>query len=179
MLNKKARNLINYDRIVEDLAGTIPSERLDELETKDLQVLLGVGYENWDFQDWYRLLKDIRRIKRRTTHETMTAKTIFNGLPWAAQQAAQEAVRILIKEASMDRLYKSNEIATVATNILWSMFYCMAIDIKKAAEKLHKENKTYSDDDLNDNKQLLDFIEKLRDEQWYGNGEVARLRCKE
>lgn len=177
--NQKAQSSTEYECIVEQLAEQIQPEELDKLETKDLQALLGAGFESWKFEDWYKLLTDIKRKKRQAEHEAMTAEAIFNGLPWAAQQAAQEAVGILIKKAEADKLFKADETADAMVNVLWNMFYCMGINIKNTARKLGKDNKAYSYNDLNENKLLLDFIKELRDEQWYGQGEVARLRCKE
>lgn len=179
MLNKKARKLIGYEHLVEELAEKIKPEELDKLETRDLRNLLGTGYEKWEFDDWYRLLTDIKKKQRRALHETMTAEAIFNSLPWAAQQAAQEAVGILVKKAAVEKLFKMDEAVDTAVEILWNMFYCMGIDIKNTATKLHSEKKTYSCNDLRDNKLLFDFITELRRGQWYRQGEVARLRIKE
>lgn len=178
MLNQRARNLIGYDRLVEELAEKIDSAELEELETANLKKILGPGYEEWEFKDWYRLLTDIKRKKRILGHETVTAEAIFNSLPWAAQQAAQEAVKILLKKAADDKLFKVDEAAETAAEILWNMFYCMIIDIKNTVTKLNKENKAYSRNDMKENKLLLDFIEELRKEQWR-EGEVARIRSKE
>jgi len=179
MLNKKARNLIGYDRIVEELAEKIQSAELEELEISNLKEILGPGYEKWEFKDWYRLLIDIKQKKREADHEAMTAEKIFNGLPWAAQQATQQAVRILLKKAAAEKLFKMDEAADTAAEILWNMFYCMIIDIKDTAKKLNEESKAYSYNDLKENKLLLDFIKELRKEQWNKEGEVARLRNRE
>lgn len=177
--NQKAQTLTEYERIVEHLSEQIQSEELDKLETKDLETQLGARHESWKFEDWYRLLTDIKRKKRQADHETMTAEAIFSGLPWAAQQAAQEAVSILIMKAAAEKLFKLDETADAMAEVLWNMFYCMKIDIKNTAKKLCNDNKAYSYNDLKENKLLFDFIKELRNEQWYGEGEVARLRCKE
>ena len=179
MLNRKARNLIGYDRLVKELAADISAAELEELETGNLKERLGAGYEKWEFRDWYRLLIDIKRQKREAAHEIMTAEAIFNSLPWAAQQSAQEAVRVLIKKATTKQLFKMDETADMAADILWQMFYCMVIDIKDTAAHMHEENRAYSCSDMEENKLLLDFIKELRKRQWYGDGEVARLRNKE
>lgn len=179
MQNQKAQCSTKYERIVEQLAEQILPEDLDKLETKDLQTLLGAGFESWKFEDWYKLLTDIKRKIRQAGHEAMTAESIFNGLPWAAQQAAQETVSILIKKAAADKLFKLDETADAMVDVLWNMFYCMGIDIKNTVKKLCKDNNAYSYNDLKENKLLFDFIKELRNEQWYGEGEVARLRCKE
>lgn len=179
MLNQKARNLIGYERLVEELAEKIQPVELEEMDTEKLKGFLGTGYEKWEFKDWYRLLTSIKRKQRQAAHEVMTADAIFNRLPWAAQQAAQEAVRVLIKKADAGKLYKLDEAAETAVEILWTMFYCMGIDIKNTIMKMHRDNKAYSHNDTKENKLLLDFIEELRKEQWYGNGEVARLMEKE
>lgn len=178
MLNKKARNLIGYDRLVSQLAADIPAAELEELETRDLKERLGAGYERWEFGDWYRLLTDIKRKKGEVAHEILTAEAIFNSLPWAVQQAAQEAVRLLIKKAAANLLFKMDETADMAANILWNMFYCMVIDIKDTVQIMQKQKRAYSYNDLKENKLLLDFIRELRKRQWYSNGEVARLRSK-
>ena len=177
--NQKAQSSTEYECIVEQLAEQIQPEELDKLETKDLQALLGAGFESWKFENWYKLLTDIKRKKRQAEHEAMTAEAIFNGLPWAAQQAAQETVSILIKKAAAEKLFKLDETADAMVDVLWNMFYCMKIDIKNTATKLCKDDKVYSYSDLNENKLLFDFIKALRNEQWNGEGEVARLRCKE
>lgn len=156
----------------------IDDKKLEEMETGNFKKFLGAGYEKWNFEDWYRLLTDIKRKKRAIGHEIMTAEAIFNSLPWAAQQAAQEAVKILLKKAADDKLFKADETAETAAEILWNMFYCMIIDIKNTVKKLNTENKAYSGNDMKENKLLLDFIEELRKEQWR-EGEVARLRSKE
>lgn len=177
MLNKRAKKLIGYNHLVEDLAKKILSEELDNLETKNLKEILGAGYEKWEFKDWYRLLADIKRKKREADHEAITAEIIFNGLPWAAQQAAQEAVRILLRKATAERLFKVDEAVETAAEIIWNMFYCMKIDIKHTVQKLNERNKAYSHNDLKENRLLMDFIEELRKEQWR-EGNVARLRTK-
>lgn len=178
MLNKKARNLIGYDGLVSSLTADIPVGKLEELEIKDLKERLGAGYESWEFKDWYRLLTDIRRKKGKQAHEILTEEAIFNSLPWAAQQAAQEAVRILIKKAADNLLFKIDETADMAANILWNMFYCMKIDIKDTAQIMQEQKRAYSYNDLKENKLLLDFIRELRKRQWYSNGEVARIRSR-
>lgn len=179
MLNKKARKLIGYDSLVIQLASMIQPAELEELDTGDLKRMLGAGYERWEFKDWYRLLNDIKRLKRQSEHESMTPEVIFNGLPWAAQQAAQTAVKILIRKANEEKLFKMDETADTLENILWDMFYCMGIDIKNTAIHMGQQNKRYSCKDWEDNLLLLDFIRELRKIQWYENGEVARLRDKE
>lgn len=180
MLNKTAKNLIGYDRIVEELAEKLQSEELEELAADDLKEILVAGYEKWEFRDWYGLLTDIRRKKWKAYHEAMTVEAIFNSLPWAAQQAAQEAVRILI-QVSEGNLFnvKVNLSAEMATVILWNIFYCMKINIKNAARNLSIYNKSYSSRELEENKLLLDFIKELRNEQWYKEGEVARIRDRD
>lgn len=176
MLNKKARNLIGYDGLVSSLAADIPVGKLEELEIEDLKERLGAGYERWEFKDWYRLLTDIKRKKGEVAHEILTEERIFNSLPWAAQQAAQEAVRILMKKAADDLLFKMDETTDVVEDILWNMFYCMKIDIKDTAQIMQEQKRAYSYNDLKENKLLLDFIRELRKKQWHSNGEVARLR---
>ncbi len=178
MLNKKARKLIGYDGLVSSLVADIPAGKDEELEIKDLKERLGAGYERWEFKDWYRLLTDIKRKRGEIAHEILTEEAIFNSLPWAAQQAAQEAVSLLIKKAAANLLFKMDETADMAVNILWNMFYCMGIDIKDTAQIMQRQKKAYSYNDLKENKLLLDFIRELRKRQWYSNGEVARLRSK-
>lgn len=179
MLNKKARKLIGYDRLVKKMAAEISPAELEYMETKQLMKLLGPGYENWEFNDWYRLLVNIKQEQRKVEHEELTAEKIFNGLPWAAQQAAQEAVSLLIKKSADGLLFKLDETADMAVNILWNMFYCMGIDIKDTAQIMHEQKRAYSNNDLKENKLFMDFIEELRKRQWYKHGEVARLRFKE
>ncbi|MDE7445920.1 MAG: hypothetical protein K2N15_09520 [Lachnospiraceae bacterium] len=178
MLNKKARKLIGYDRLVKELVAKVEVKELDELETKHLKAMLGEGYEKWEFKDWYRLLGDIKRTIRSVAHEILTAEVVFNSLPWAAQQAAQAAVEVLMKKAEAQQLYKMDETTDMAAEFLWNMFHCMKIDIKGAAQKMSEEKRAYSYKDMEENKMLLDFIEEMRKKQWYGEGEVARLRSK-
>lgn len=181
MLNEDASNLTDYDRIVEELAKKLRPAELEELETDDLKEILGAGYEKWEFNDWYVLLTDIKRKSREADHEAMTAERIFNSLPWAAQQAAQEAVRTLLIKASGEHLFNMqvDQAADVAADILWHMFCCMRVNIKNAARNLSSKNKLYSRNDFEENKLLLDFINELRNEQWSRNGEVARLRTRD
>ena len=179
MLNKRTKQLIGYDELVKELAERIKGEELDELETKNLKEMLGEKAKKWEFKDLYRLLVDIKRYKREEAHRILTAEAIFNDLPWAAQQAAQEAVIVLIKKAKAQLLFKMDETADMAVNFLWNMFYCMGIDIKDAAQKMSEEQRKYSYNDKKENKMLLEFIEELRKRQWDGEGEVTRLRRKE
>lgn len=179
MLNKKACILIGYDRLVQRLADEISIEELENLETKYLKKKLGAGYEKWEFKDWYRLIKDIKRSKQIKQHESLTAEVIFNSIPYAAQCMAQAAVKCAMVKAQNNKLYQMDETADTIVNVLWNMFYCMAIDIKCVATKLCREQRTYSYEDTVNNKLLLDFIKMLRDEQWYKHGDVARLRTKE
>ena len=170
---------IEYDELVKELAEDIEYKKLDELETKNLEEMLGEKAKKWKFEDLYRLLVDIKRYKREEAHRILTAEAIFNDLPWAAQQAAQEAVIVLIKKAKAQLLFKMDETADMAVNFLWNMFYCMGIDIKDAAQKMSEEQRKYSYNDKKENKMLLEFIEELRKRQWDGEGEVTRLRRKE
>ena len=178
MLNRKARKLIGYDRLVKELAADIGNKDLDELETKNLKEMLGEKAQKWEFKDLYRLIGDIKRYRRAEAHRILTAEVIFNSLPWAAQQAAQAAVEVLMKKAEVQQLYKMNKTADMAAEFLWNMFYCMKIDIQGTAQKMSEEQRAYSYNDMKENKMLLDFIEEMRKKQWYGEGEVARLRSK-
>lgn len=178
MLNKRARQLIGYDRLVKEMVAKVDVKELDELTTGHLKAMLGEGYEAWEFKDLYRLLIDIKKTIGIATHEILTTEAIFNSLPWAAQQAAQEAVKVLIKKAEAQQLYKMDETADMAAEFLWNMFYCMKIDIKDAAQKMSRENRAYSYNDMKENKMLLEFIEEMRRIQWYTQGEVARIRSK-
>lgn len=90
MLNRKARQLIGYDKLVTGLASVIQDEDLEYLETEDLKEKLGSRYGAWEFKDWYRLLKDIKRCKRQVEHENMTAEAIFDGLPWVSDGELRE-----------------------------------------------------------------------------------------
>lgn len=178
MLNKRARKMIGYDRLVKELVAKVEVKELDELETDHLKAMLGEGYEKWEFKDWYRLLGDIKRTIRIAAHEILTAEAVFNSIPWAAQQAAQAAVEVLIKKAKAQQLYKMDETADIAAEFLWNMFYCMKIDIKDTAQKMSEEKRAYSYNDMKENKMLLEFITEMRKRQWYTEGEVARIRSK-
>ena len=179
MLNRKARQLIGYDKLVTGLASVIQDEDLEYLETEDLKEKLGSRYGAWEFKDWYRLLKDIKRCKRQAEHENMTAEAIFDGLPWAAQQSAQAAVAVLIQKAQGGMLFRPDETVYAVSDILWNMFYCMKVDLKNTVIRMCSSNRTYSYNEMNRNLLLLDYIKELRKMQWYGHGEVARLRNME
>ena len=179
MLNKKARELIHYKQIVVQTAADISLKELDDLDTEHLKKRLGGIAEKWEFKDLYRFLTDIKRYKRKTEHDIITAEAIFNSLPWAAQQAAQEVVRLLIKKAEDNLLFKMNETADMVANLLFNIFDCMKIDIKDTAQIMQEQKRAYSYNDLKENKLLLDFIRELRKLQWYKHGEVTRLRRKE
>lgn len=178
MLNKRARKLNGYEEMVKELAEDIEIKDIDELQTKNLKEMLGEKAEKWEFKDFYRLLGDIKKYKKAETHRILTAEVVFNSLPWTAQKAAQEAVRVLIKKAEKQLLFKMDETADIAVNFLWSMFYCRALDIKETAQKMSEEKKAYSYNDIKENKILLDFITEMRKKQWYGEGEVTRIRSK-
>lgn len=176
MLNKKARRLIGYESIVSRLADTFPDEKLDYLETEDILCLLGEGYESWEFKDWCRLINDIKKRKRQAMHDEQTAEIIFNGMPWASQQSLQTAVTVLIKKAAEEKLFRLDETADTVTGILWEVFYCTKMDIKKTAVAMSIKNKSYSRTEMNESLLLLDFIQNLRKTEWFGSGEVLRLR---
>ncbi len=179
MLNKKARKIIGYERIVKELAVKIPENEMEYIETKQLQDMLGTGYERWEFQDWYRLLVDIKKEQRKEQHSSITTDVVFEEIPWACQQSAQEAVNVLLKKAAKNQLFKMDETADMTVNILWTMFYCIGYDIKMSAKEMHEKRLLYSYNDMKENKLLYDFIKILRDRQWYHSGEVARLRTRE
>lgn len=109
-------------------------------------------------------------------HDEQTAEIIFNGMPWASQQSLQTAVTVLIKKAAEEKLFRLDETADTVTGILWEVFYCTKMDIKKTAVAMSIKNKSYSRTEMNESLLLLDFIQNLRKTEWFGSGEVLRLR---
>lgn len=179
MLNKRARKIIGYDGLVQKLAAAIPKEEIEYLETEQLKEMLGSGYENWEFSDLIRLIHDIKREQQKNLHDLLTVEAIMAQLPYASRHAAQKAVTMLVEKAKEDKLFKIDNVVSATVDILWSMFYCMGIDIKDTAKKMRESNLYYSYNDLKDNKLLYDFIRILRDIQWYKHGDVAQLRTRE
>lgn len=168
--------LVEYANLVKDLAADLTEEQLED--TTYIKNLLSEQLPNWEWDDWYELLKNVRREKYKDAHEEQTAEKIFNDMPYFAKEAAQAALKQLLKAAKADKLYKLDAAADTAAEILWNMFYCCTADIKTAAVKHNREAKPLTVAEYREHKDLLEFLEILREGMWKG-GEVLKLREKE
>lgn len=168
--------LVEYANLVKDLAADLTEEQLED--SGYIKSLLSEQLPNWDYDDWYELLKNVRREKYKDAHEEQTAEKIFNNMPYFAKEAAQAALKRLLKAAKADKLFKLDAEADTAAEILWNMFYCCTADIKWTAKKYIAEAKILTVADSKEHKDLLGFMEMLREELWR-QGEVFKLREKE
>lgn len=168
--------LVEYANLVKDLAADLTEEQLED--TTYIKSLLSDQLPNWEWDDWYELLKNVRREKYKDAHEEQTAEKIFNDMPYFAKEAAQVALKQLLKAAKADKLYKLDAAADTAAEILWNMFYCCTADIKTAAVKHNRETKPLTVAEYREHKDLLEFLEILREGMWK-DGEVLKLREKE
>lgn len=168
--------LVEYANLVKELAADLTDEQLED--SSYIKSLLSEQLPNWDYDDWYELLKNVRREKYKDAHEEQTAEKIFNDMPYFAKEAAQAALKRLIKAAKADKLFELDAEADTAAEFLWNMFYCCTADIKWTAKKYSAEAKGLTVADSKEHKDLLDFMEMLREELWR-QGEVFKLREKE
>lgn len=165
--------LVEYANLVKDLAADLTDEQLED--TGYIKSLLSEQLPNWDWDDWYELLKNVRREKYKEAHEEQTAEKIFNDMPYFAKEAAQAALKRLLKAEKADKLFKMDAEADTAEEILWNMFYCCVADIKWTAKKYNAEAKALTIAESREHKDLLGFIEMLREEVWR-QGEVLKIR---
>lgn len=168
--------LVEYANIVKNLATDLTDEQLED--TGYIKSLLSEQLPNWDWDDWYELLKNVRREKYKEVHEEQTAEKIFNDIPYFAKEAAQAALKRLLKAEKADKLFKLDAEADTAAEILWNMFYCCTADIKWTAKKYNAEAKALTIAESREHKDLLGFIEMLREEMWKC-GEVLKIREEE
>lgn len=170
-----AAALVEYANLVKQLAADLTEEQLED--SSYIKRLLEEDLPNWDFDDWYELLITVRQKKRQEEHEEKTAEAIYNEMPYYAQAAAEKAVDYIIKAAKKNELFKANRAADQQVDILWTMFYCMGIDIKNAATNLWKkiEEQGYI---WGEGQFLINFIDELREVTWK-HGDIAKLRTKE
>lgn len=168
--------LVEYANLVKELAADLTDEQLED--SSYIKSILSEQLPNWDYDDWYELLKNVRREKYKDAHEEQTAEKIFNNMPYFAKEAAQAALKRLLKAAKADKLFKLDAEADTAAEILWNMFYCCTADIKWTAKKYIAEAKILTVADSKEHKDLLGFMEMLREELWR-QGEVFKLREKE
>lgn len=168
--------LVEYANLVKELAADLTDEQLED--SSYIKSILSEQLPNWDYDDWYELLKNVRREKYKDAHEEQTAEKIFNNMPYFAKEAAQAALKRLLKAAKADKLFKLDAEADTAAEILWNMFYCCTADIKRTAKKYIAEAKILTVADSKEHKDLLGFMEMLREELWR-QGEVFKLREKE
>ena len=168
--------LVEYADLVKELAADLTDEQLED--SSYIKSLLSEQLPNWEWDDWYELLKNVRREKYKDAHEEQTAEKIFNDMPYFAKEAAQAALKRLLKAAKANKLFKLDAEADTAAEILWNMFYCCTADIKWTAKKYIAEEKTLTVADSKEHKDLLGFMEMLREELWR-QGEVFKLREKE
>lgn len=168
--------LVEYANLVKNLATDLTDEQLED--TGYIKSLLSEQLPNWDWDDWYELLKNVRREKYKEVHEEQTAEKIFNDIPYFAKEAAQAALKRLLKAEKADKLFKLDAEADTAAEILWNMFYCCTADIKWTAKKYNAEEKALTIAESREHKDLLGFIEMLREEMWKC-GEVLKIREEE
>ena len=168
--------LVEYANLVKQLAEELNDEQLED--SSYIKSLLGEQLPNWEWDDWYDLLKNVRQEKYREAHEEQTAEKIFNDMPYFAKEAAQEALKRILKAEKTDKLFKMDAEADTAAEILWNMFYCCVADIKWTAKKYNAEAKILTVAESREHKDLLEFIEMLREEMWK-QGEILKLREKE
>ena len=72
--------LVEYANLVKELAADLTDEQLED--SGYIKSLLGEQLPNWDWEDWYELLKNVRREKYKNEHEEKTAENIFNDMPY-------------------------------------------------------------------------------------------------
>ena len=168
--------LVEYANLVKQLAEELNDEQLED--SSYIKSLLGEQLPNWEWDDWYDLLKNVRQEKYREAHEEQTAEKIFSDMPYFAKEAAQEALKRILKAEKTDKLFKMDAEADTAAEILWNMFYCCVADIKWTAKKYNAEAKILTVADSKDHKDLLEFIKMLREGMWK-QGEILKLREKE
>ena len=171
-----ASALVEYANLVKQLAEELNDEQLED--SSYIKSLLGEQLPNWEWDDWYDLLKNVRQEKYREAHEEQTAEKIFNDMPYFAKEAAQEVLKRILKAEKADKLFKMDAEADTAAEILWDMFYCCVADIKWTAKKYNAEAKELTTAERKEHKDLLGFIEMLREGMWK-QGEVLKLREKE
>ena len=176
MLNKRARKIIGYDELVKEFASQgLTEEELDWLETTDVREFLKKRFEP-DFRDEYRFVGDVRREVRKDMHEEHTLDSIMDSIPYAAQNMAQEAVKVLLRKAAEGKIFLVDSTVYALCDALFQLLYCSVWDIKKTAEELCQ--KQYSKAEIMDRKLLRDFVENMRNREWYKHGEVVRLRTE-
>lgn len=168
--------LVEYANLVKQLAEELNDEQLED--SSYIKSLLGEQLPNWEWDDWYDLLKNVRQEKYKEAHEEQTAEKIFNDMPYFAKEAAQEALKRILKAEKADKLFKMDAEADTAAEILWNMFYCCVADIKWTAKKYNAEAKILTVAESREHKDLLEFIEMLREGMWK-QGEILKLREKE
>lgn len=168
--------LVEYANLVKDLATDLTDEQLEDFGY--IKSLLGERLPNWDWEDWYELLENVRREKYKDAHEEQTTEKIFNDMPYFAKEAAQETLKHLLKAEEAGSLFKIDAAADTAAEIMWNMFYCCVADVKDAAVKYNKEKRPMTIAEYREHKDLLQFIEIMRETLWK-RGEVFKLREKE
>lgn len=162
-----AGTLVEYANLAKDLAANLTDEQLEDSEY--IKNLLSEELPDWGWNDWYELLKNVRRKKYEDAHEEQTAEKILNDMPYFAKEAAKAAVRRILEAERAGTLFAMDEKADTAAEILWHMFTCCIVDVKMAAEKYSAEVGESAVADL------LGFIKKLRKGMWQ-KGEVLKLR---
>lgn len=167
--------LARYENLVKQLAEELSDKQLEDSDY--IKNLLSDQFPNWNWDDWYDLLIAVRKEKHQKEHEEKTAEAIYNEMPYFAQAAAEKIVDYIVKAARNNELYKMNKAADQQVDILWTMFYCMGIDIKMAAVNIGKkiEEQGFI---WGEGKYLIAYIEELREVQWK-NGYVTKLRTRE
>ena len=111
--------LVEYANLVKDLAADLTDEQLED--SSYIKSLLGEQLPNWDWEDWWELLENVRREKYKDAHEEQTAEKIFNDMPYFAKEAAQTALKNLLKAEEEGRLFKLDAAADTTAEIMWDI----------------------------------------------------------
>lgn len=168
--------LVEYANLVKELAADLTDEQLED--SSYIKSLLSEQLPNWEWDDWYELLENVRREKYKDAHEEQTAEKIFNDMPYFAKEAAQETLKHLLRAEEAGKLFKLDATADTAAEIMWNMFYCCVMDIKNAVVKYNKEKSPMTVAEYKEHKDILQFIGIMREALWE-RGEVLKLREKE
>jgi len=165
-----------YEQLAKMLAHSLPKNILKNLCIEYLKQFLGKEYENWDYQDWYRFMVDIRKYYFSKEYALFTAEYLFAAIPYASQRSTQAVVKALLKKASEGKLRMLDETVEVLKDVLFNLFYCTRNDIVEAIVKFAESKPRYSLTELDANALLLGYISVLRDVLWESSGNVLTFR---
>lgn len=108
--------LVEYANLVKELAADLTDEQLED--SSYIKSLLSEQLPNWEWDDWYELLENVRREKYKDAHEEQTAEKIFNDMPYFAKEAAQETLKHLLRAEEAGKLFKLDATADTAAEIM-------------------------------------------------------------